>query len=298
MGRTGIFKIQSWQQSFDEKGYIVIDSIEEALLEALGLLLQKIPSKKNSVSLYASNFEADYQSNLIIENGIRELLNEQLKHIFQDYHFLTGHFMSKPPSPDSEFQLHQDWSITDEQNYDVVHLWIPLQDTDSYNGGMFVVEGSHLFFNNLRSGSLDIPRLQTDRYVKKMITPLIVKRGQMLVYHPALFHGSFSNNSDVNREAVLVNLLQKDAPLFYYHLASANEVEVYALNKKALLTDLPLMAKGKLPVGLRLIGTQTLEQSDNAAITSKDLYKRFRQRNVATATSFFQRMRRMFLGGH
>jgi hypothetical protein len=293
-----IFTTTQVREHIEVYGYSIIDFPDARILDKLKVECEKAMRYKASFGLFASNHELDFERNEQIENGIIKHVSDPLDQIFQHYHFLTGHFMIKSPSPDSEFQLHQDWSITDEQAYDVVHLWIPLQDTNPDNGGMFVVEGSHLFFNNLRSGSLDIPRLQTDQYIKKMITPLSVKRGQMLVYHPALFHGSFPNNSAANREVVLINLLQKNAPLLYYHLAPTKDVEVYALSKKTLMSDLPLMAKGGLPAGLSLLGRQALEQSDNAAMSSKDLYKRFRERNAATAPGFFHRMRRMLLGGH
>jgi hypothetical protein len=297
MSDSSIWKRSTWHSAFREKGYVVIDFCDDALIEALRNKQREIPEKRGDVTLYASNYEADYASNERIEVGIKALISESLDQIFREYQFLTGHFMIKAPSPESEFQLHQDWSITDEQTHEVVHLWIPLQDTGPDNGGMFVVEGSHLFFNNLRSGSLDIPRLIRDPYIQKIITPLNVHRGQMLVYHPALFHGSFPNNSNADRSVVLINLLQKDAPLRYYHLRPTNEVEVYTLSKKALMSDLPLMANGGLPIGLSLVEIQPLNQPDNAGITSKDLYKHYQRNKGLSGQSFFQRLFRLVVRG-
>lgn len=296
MSVMGIFRQTDRQKSFREKGYIVIDAFDEAVIEALRQLKHKMPPKVKEAPLYASNYETDYANNQRIETGIQDILNDPLNDVFNNYHFLTGHFMIKSPGPDSEFQLHQDWSITDEQVYEVVHLWIPLQDTSPDNGGMFVVDGSHLFFNNLRSGSLDIPRLERDPYVRQIITPLSVKRGEMLVYHPALFHGSFPNTSHADRDVVLVNLIQKGAPLLYYHLASKNEVEVFALSKMALMSDLPFMAKGGRPSGLELLSKQPLQQPDNAAITGRELSQRYNARYRSARQSFFQQILRRILG--
>ncbi|MEZ5054293.1 MAG: phytanoyl-CoA dioxygenase family protein [Chitinophagales bacterium] len=51
-------------------------------------------------------------------------------------------------------------------------IWIPLQDTNTENGAIRVIEGSHIVENNLRAPSLPVAfekdRLSFDGYLKTL----------------------------------------------------------------------------------------------------------------------------------
>lgn len=279
-------------------GYSIINIQEKEILEQLVIAIKDGVRPEGGRFLYASNHQGSLEYNQQVDQVIEQAIRPLLASVFLDYHYLTGHFMIKPPCKDGEFQLHQDWSITQEQTYPVIHLWIPLEDTSPQNGGMFVIKGSHQYFDNYRSGSLDIPRIQRDKKVNRMITPLFVKKGQMLVYHPALFHGSFPNLGKDNREVILINLLHKAAPLLYFHKGKNAMLEIYTLSKRALLGDLQLMIKGGVPEDSVLLEVRQLSQHENARITSMDIYRHYIKYNEFFMKSFFQRFMKLVKSGY
>lgn len=289
---NAIFRNSVFHEKYYVNGFLILQMSDLDLPERLKKICHAYKQPDGLNYLYASNHMNEYNFNRNLDEEVEIGLSNLLDEHFCNYRYLTGHLMIKPPSEDGEFQLHQDWSITDEQTYSVAHLWIPLQDTSPENGGMFVIKGSHRYFNNYRSGSLDIPRIQRDKIVNRMITPLHVKKGQMLVYHPALFHGSFPNLSKNNREVILVNLLHKAAPLLYYHKGQKDTLETYTLTKRALLADLQIMIKGGVPQDSVLLNKRPLNQPDNAAMRSEDLFDCYRKRHpgmLASLTRLFKR---------
>lgn len=277
---------------FSQRGYFILRDIDFQVIEVINDLSKGCTLPINQKFLYASNHQNNKEFNLNIERSLKNVLLPLLNTCFFDYRYLTGHFIIKPFSNESEFQLHQDWSITDESKYQVAHLWIPLQDTGPDNGGMFVVEGSHKFFHNYRSGSLDIPRIERDELIDQIITPVVLKKGEALVYHPALFHGSYANRQKADRLAVLVNIIHKDAPLLYYHKNKEETLEVYSLSKRALLSDLKLMASRGIPSDSILLAQDLTVRIDNSKLSSSDLHKAYRKLNP----TFFQKILRKFFG--
>lgn len=271
-----IFYSSKIQEKFEKDGFAIIRFKDYFVLEQLERIHQEFFTSEIS-GLYASHNINSYETNQTISLSIENAIQSLFKHHFNAVQFILGHYMIKAHSVGDEFQLHQDWSVTDEQIFFSAHLWIPLQDTNYNNGTMFVIPGSHLYFNNYRSGSLNIPRIKRDKLIDKMIVPVPVKKGEMLIYHPALFHGSYANQSKKNRVAVLVSLLQKDCLLKYFHKDDKKTgLDVYDITAKSILSDLKNLESGNAPTALTVSETINCHQKANELITSKDLYTIFK----------------------
>lgn len=147
--------------------------------------------------------------------------------------FVGGIYLAKAPSKISELSAHQDSSHTDESKYPAVYAWIPLVDTWSENGGMYVIKGSHLLGNRIRS--LNVPwlydGLQSD--LIKLLEPIRVKAGEVLFFDSALVHFSSNNLTNEIRPAVNYYIKPSQASFIHYYLDNESppgKVEVYKVD--------------------------------------------------------------------
>lgn len=248
-----IFKDQALQNTFDHDGAMVVPFLTEVELEQLRLLYLQVMDHTVS-GLYPSHSHGSLEQNLNVHHQLSVAIKQAADRLFTDYDFVANHFMVKGKRTPDEFRLHQDWNIVEEDKYDAVHIWCPLQSTSKDNGGMFVVKGSHLFFNNLRSGSLGIPFIDTTGKIQQNLSAFNMKAGEALLYKQATFHGSFANVSDKDRAVALCTIKQQSAPIVYYQKSVAfnenSEVDVYHISTGLLLGQLSGLEKGIPPTGV------------------------------------------------
>jgi hypothetical protein len=263
---------QPYFDALDKLGFSVIPAFGKEEIDQVLELYSTNFGNEQVKQLYATHNSNPVEKTLRINDEIKKIVDDKLQVIFPGYDYFIGHFMVKAANEKKEFALHQDWNIVDEKKYKSYQVWIPLQSTYPANGGMFVVSGSHKFFNNFRSGSYDIPRLTFDEKFKPIITNLNVAAGNVLVYHNALFHGSYPNTTDDNRIVVIVNYTEKDAPTFYFHKEPGKGVtELYKIDAEILVKNLPVLEKGFINDDFPFVENIPLCPVQNENITHDEL---------------------------
>jgi ectoine hydroxylase-related dioxygenase (phytanoyl-CoA dioxygenase family) len=110
-------------------------------------------------------------------------------------------------------------------------------------------------------------------------------KGQALIYHPALFHGSYENKTSENRIAILVSLIEKSAPMQYFHATENNEIEIYNFTPEYLLENLPTLEKGVKPQGILPVQTIKNQQTSNNLIS----FQHLQQKNKESTLNFVKR---------
>lgn len=199
---------------FRERGYAIFKINDLKTLDDLSLLFEtEFPDVFENI--FVSHFNDNFAKNKLVSNSILKILKPEIDFHFNNYQSIIGHYVSKVDSNNEVFNLHQDWSYVDEEKYDVGHLWIPLMDVTIKNGCLFVLEKTHKN-GQLRSASYGINSTPLNESNKDKITNIELKKGEFLFYHPALFHGSYPNNTTIKRTAVVVPLADKNTPLYYY----------------------------------------------------------------------------------
>lgn len=243
-----MFKDSSYQNAMDRLGCCVVPLLSNDSVRKLASLYSKGVSVEKRDGLVANHNSTPVADALAISQEIECIVAEELNERFHDFRFFVGHFMVKKAGTIDEFPLHQDWNIIHEVKYGSYQIWIPLQMTDPHNGGMFFVPGSHALFDNYRSGSFNISRIPTDDVIAPHIENVIVPAGNAFVYSNALFHGSYSNMSAHDRVNVIVNIVAKDAPTYYFHhVPEHQKAECYSITCEDLLRNLPALEQGLLP---------------------------------------------------
>jgi ectoine hydroxylase-related dioxygenase (phytanoyl-CoA dioxygenase family) len=199
---------------FNTKGYAVLKSS----------ILKQIVSELNQ--LYSTNFTADYNGMLVshqnddytknkkISASIYEILTPLLSTFFKEYDTVVSHFICKKAMHPEYFKLHKDWSYVNEKEAIPTQFWIPMCPVSQHNGGFFLLPGTHLT-KTTRSFSFGIDVLENTHEILNDVVSIQLKEDEFLIYHPAIYHGSYPNLSENNRICALGALIPKNEKLIY-----------------------------------------------------------------------------------
>ncbi len=242
-----MFNNPTIEQNLAQNGFAVIDA---NLLNEVDELQKYIAEHFAfaGTDFYYSLLANTFEQNIVLQSFIKKTLKNFYETQFIGYRTITESFLAKPANAFDELLLHQDWNYTDEGKYPAYNIWIPLTDVTEENGTLFFLKGSHLWFNNLRSATLPTARLSMNIFSLEQIESVMVKKGQVLLFNPAVFHGSYPNNSSQNRIVVTATLLPQEAPFLYYQQSELlGEVKVFQLSDDTFFKSLKTIAVGGNP---------------------------------------------------
>jgi ectoine hydroxylase-related dioxygenase (phytanoyl-CoA dioxygenase family) len=269
---TDIFKLPQHQAHFNEFGYVIIDAHLEKEIDEMLAFIQPHLSDLSS-DFYYSLIANDFEENKNIKEKIKAGLQSFYKTHLVDYKSLNESFLVKPANTKDELLLHQDWCYTYEDKFPSLTLWMPLCDVDENNGALFFAQDSHRWFHNLRSCGFPTARISSIDLPADKLQKLVMKKGQVLLFHPATFHGSFPNNTNQHRAVVTSVVLPAIAPYVYFHALKDGQeknVKVFKLDDDVFLRELKTMAVGAPP------STDEMEQFhyDHFEISTTDLLEK------------------------
>jgi hypothetical protein len=211
-----LFKDTELEIKYRDAGFVLLNLLGDAEINRLAeLYYQVYPAELKGLQPLLR--VGGVKQNIALHYQIAEIVMPALEKVFQPFAFNANHFIVKGANDPKEFCLHQDWNVVDENKYIAAHIWIALQDIDEKNGGLFVVQGSHRFFNNVRSGSCGIAFIETTEKVRQQRTSLKIKAGEAVIYQQALFHGSFPNFTSHPRIVCLTSIRPAQTPMLYFH---------------------------------------------------------------------------------
>jgi hypothetical protein len=124
-----------------------------------------------------------------------------------------GLFVSKPASPNSHRQPHQDATGFDESRYVVISVWIPLTDSTVGNGTICILPGSHRMDNFVRPRDVESFDDDVRDIALAEAVPIELEAGQMLVVDAAVVHHSPANESGEERVAVICSMRHAGAQI-------------------------------------------------------------------------------------
>lgn len=267
---------QPYLESLEELGFSTFKVFSDLELEILKSIFDTSFGQKKIRSMYASHNSNPIQETLDVSEKIKTIVEPKLSNIFPDYKYFIGHYMVKGANTENEFSLHQDWNIVDESKFRSWQVWIPLQLTYKENGGLYVVPGSHKFFNNFRSGSFGIPVVPFTPALKQVTTSIIVPLGNILIYQNGLFHASHPNRTNQDRIAVIANFVEKIAPTYYFQYNDkTREADLYPISGDSLLQNLVSLEKGDVSHLPNPIDSLPANHVLNHAIYAEDLVNAF-----------------------
>lgn len=225
-----LFKDDILQQQFNKQGFVVIPSfLNEAKVAEILDFIQKKNVRTDVKSMYSNLEELDRNAAHEVEDFLGKTYQEGLTQYFQNYKIAGSSFLFKGPSKDSASYLHQDWNIVDEEKYQSMVIWVPLEKVTEENGCLVVVPGSHLWQPTIRSCNIDSIHLKYTKRLEPYIQSVPAQPGDAIIYSLNTFHGSKPNFSKQTRKSAVVSISDKAAvPLHYFRDDTTQKV--YTVN--------------------------------------------------------------------
>lgn len=275
------------QKILDRDGIIKIPFIsDEKVAEFKEFIQNETPiiELSNNYGLAAGIFF----DSLALKNELHQKISDVLLPIcnsyLENYKPLIFTALVKGVGKISKLDIHQDWSVVDENHHRSLSLWIPLKDTNPTNGTVYAIKGSHKNLSNPRGGS--IPSIFTEDVegLMELMEPINVKAGEALIFYQNLVHFSPPNMTDEPRITLISSLVPEGADVLQYYLKDEDTVEVYKMNDNFFLQyDDFFRDKDQRPNGIK-IGEVTdvhkvqnvLELIKSGTTTKKEsIFKRF-----------------------
>lgn len=234
-----LFKNSDLQKEFCKNGFVTLPKQATPLiLQILNEEANKIPDKGKGAFQYSTMLKSE-EGNIRTHEKLSEVLREHLcNHLFNQYKLYSSTFLIKPSMNQSEMNLHQDWSFTIEEQHSAATIWIPLDDVDVDNGCVFALPSTHLIKNNFRSHTLPSSRIKRNEQLEPYIQSFPLKKGDILIFNPAVFHGSYPNQTLQNRIAFAITIMPQNAPLVYADKLNDSQIKLHYLEDTAILQQI------------------------------------------------------------
>jgi ectoine hydroxylase-related dioxygenase (phytanoyl-CoA dioxygenase family) len=235
-----VFQDTTLQDQFDEKGYIIVPSLlSPADIETLINLFSEYQTEYTS-SFHTTHFSSNFDYKKKVHTLVSEIVFEEAKSLLKGFKPVFGNFMIKLPDPGVPMPLHADWSYVDESTARSIAIWVPLVDTDTQNGCIGVVEGSHTITNIIRGPNIkQSSSLETDAIWARKYGKLIpMKAGDAMIYDHRLLHFSPANKSDKVRPALNLSLVPEGIDVIHFYTpGDSDSIEKYSVPSSDFFID-------------------------------------------------------------
>ncbi|MFN8236832.1 MAG: phytanoyl-CoA dioxygenase family protein [Chitinophagales bacterium] len=221
------------QQELSQNGFVKISFLDAEQLSSLRTHYNEYLEMDTPFinGIHMSTWMSDIKKKLLLRDSIEKILKKSFDQYFTDYKVSNTTFIVKKKHKVSNFPLHQDWSFVDEEKFEALNVWIPLQDTTIYNGGLYVIPGSHKLSNKVRgAGMLSVDYTPYHKQLKPYLTPVSLKAGEALLFYYAVIHGSPDNKQASDRVIVSTSVMPLQAPMIVnYYNQQQHTTEQYAM---------------------------------------------------------------------
>jgi len=204
-------------EAYENEGFLVLDSgltdfrIEEIKSEILSSLAEIEARRAEDPTYQEITKYRRFMVGLHLNNGaIRHYVGSPLfqaigKAFIGDQVDLSGtSTITKSKGRNHGIDFHQDLVYDKNRDTSQIICWTSVTHSDPENGGLFIFPGSH------RSGL--VPHEKSELYSRDLravgfeaekAMPLALGKGQVVVLHPLVIHGSCENKTDGDRIALL-----------------------------------------------------------------------------------------------
>lgn len=213
--RMQFVKDENIKRQLESRGYAVVDLIPEQKVDALlENYRQDRPSVQSSgfhSTMFVNNADYRKRTDAFLKTNLQSALGKW----FSEFEILFANYIVKEPRSESAVGIHQDWAFVDEDKYTSYNVWFPLVDTDTNNGCLWVLPGSHTLGCQPRYSPSDFS--VDSSVIEEYAIPVHLKAGQAVIYHSGLIHYSTDNRSENIRPAVgLVCIPAGVQPLHFF----------------------------------------------------------------------------------
>ena len=80
--------------------------------------------------------------------------------------------------------------------------------------------------------------IERKKIPREFIKTIHLEPGQVLIYQPSIFHGSYKNNTKEDRIVITAMITDKNAPLYNYNKKDETTAAIYKISTSAELIDI------------------------------------------------------------
>ncbi len=209
-------KTRSLAETYQQDGFLtgipIADATEAARYQtAYNALEAEVGAEKCEIGLVDWHFEHQFIWDIATHPKIVDVI-EAL--IGPDVMLLATHFFCKYGPREKFVAWHQDVTYWGLEPPEAVTAWYAVDDSDTGNGCMQVIPGSHRHgiqahgtserAGNLLSINQEVPVTED---AAASAADLVLKAGEMSIHHGALIHGSLPNHSTRRRCGLTVRYI-------------------------------------------------------------------------------------------
>lgn len=207
-----IFKNAELNGLFQKKGFVVVELPNKStLLETFNNIQAELANPLNTLKGFQnSNSNVAFHSTFLDNNKIyKQTVKNQLLPFFNiilceyivEYRIIQLNVFNKLPNT-GFVSPHQNLTTVDEEFFTSLSIWVPLQDTNEENGGLFLKPRSGKKFEKYRNPYIYWPPLKCSTDIADYgMVPLSLKLGQAVIFDDSIVHASPDNFSNQPRLA-------------------------------------------------------------------------------------------------
>lgn len=289
------FKQSGLNEAFLRDGYVSFPLLNQEQVQRLRdfYLANKQRHLTHQPILHSTSDTADYDLVQSVDTFIQTEIKDAVDAVMDNYEPLIANYLTKEPGDDSETEFHQDPTLVEEPPYVSGNIWIALQDTDSTNGNLRIIKGSHRLTNNIRA-TPNCPLFfqEFKDILPRYSTEVPLKAGEAIFVSHSTVHGATSNKTGKERIAAVMAIKSKPAPWIFYYWepgAPIEKVEKYSISPEAFSR----LVKNERPLYGTLIG---YVRPDFKMLT-KQAFLAFMEENYGKKT-LLSRVRSLFSRSH
>ncbi len=218
------FRDSGYQSFYEKNGYVKIQILNDDDINFLLETCRSLPPPFINLGFHTSLLNQRKESRLKAHEAVKSVLWKRTEPIFNDFRPMLGSFLVKQGGELGICQIHQDWTFVDESDGSrSFHVWCPLVKTDSENGNLCVLPGSHLLPTMPRVAPSSYFPYQSERcieFIQKHSIAVPTQAGEAIIYDNALIHHSPPNKTNLPRIAAGLLTIPKSERLV--HLNGTN----------------------------------------------------------------------------
>ncbi len=226
----------------DRQGYAVQPFLSADEIQALSRLHHET-TPEVPTAFYVSAFQSDAETRKRIRDGIVAILAAKLHRLLPGYRILGATFVTKKGgSGTGPLPLHQDYTFVDPTGQPGITVWSPLCDVDEHNGCLTVIGHSqnvnHIAASPRNPSPLDgvWPAVEANR-----VQALAMEAGRACFFDSRLLHGSYGNQSPLDRTVAFIGLIPENAVprLHVWNREQPDRIAAYEIEDDFLLYFTP-----------------------------------------------------------
>jgi Phytanoyl-CoA dioxygenase (PhyH) len=240
-----VFQDAALQQAFEVEGLVSVPMLSASEVAALREEVTRLRPDDNFApdgsgrgpSYHCSFLDSNRDYRRRVRDLVGAVFAPHVASVLAGYEILNCNFYVKPPGT-GKFTIHQNWPALADLDDTTVTIWCPLGDTDTTNGTLQVVPGSHKLLPHIEApGAEGYFAGFTEALIAQHLKPIPVRAGDAIIFDDSLLHWSAANLSDSPRVAIQILCVPSDAMPVLFFRTSDTQFEIIEADSEFYLTN-------------------------------------------------------------